>query len=340
MDRQAPRGFAPMNADDFTDQGPPEKDTIIVEDEVLSEGFTQVPNILLKRVDLSHGAKIAYAMLLSYAWGKDRCFPGQDVLARDMGVERKAVIRYLKELKDKGIVTVQRRGMGKTNVYTLPRLRDVPKMGHQEVPQLGHAVVPPMGHKEYSIKKTKKEEEVSNIRNGVNRKLTFAEGRNGAEGSEANPAVHAQRATAPEQLLFRARPSNASGSDQAARPATEPTTVGETLKRRGRSPASAEDREVIVAYLADFAREMNDQAPLRASTTRALNLLTRSGLPRNVFLQKLYEARSLTTEHSASIQKTTTRNGSTFPVKAKMAYFFAVLEDLCGLKDDQAAAAP
>src|SRR4051812_31409763 len=145
---------------------------IVVEDDVLREGFTQVPNILLRRTDISHGAKIAYAMLLSYAWGKERCFPGQARLAADMGVERKAVIRYLNELKDKGIVDVTRRGMGKTNEYRLPRLTDVPKMGHQEVPSpdvpktghqevplVGHHVVPSMGHKEYTDKNTKKEED-------------------------------------------------------------------------------------------------------------------------------------------------------------------------------------
>ncbi len=63
-----------------------ERDTIVVEDEVVREGFTQVPNLLLKRSDLSHVAKIAYALLLSYAWQQDRCFPGQDTLASDMGL--------------------------------------------------------------------------------------------------------------------------------------------------------------------------------------------------------------------------------------------------------------
>jgi hypothetical protein len=112
--------------------------------------------------------------------------------------------------------------------------------------------------------------------------------------------------------------------------------IGETLKqRRGRPAGTSEDREVIVAYLADFARELNDQAPLRVSVSRALNLLARSGLPREVFLEKLYEARSLTKEYSASIQTTVKRDGSPLPVKAKMAYFFAILEDRCGLKVDQ-----
>ena len=40
-------------------------------------GFTQVPNFLLTDKKLSVGAKLAYAMLLKYAWTDDACFPGQ-----------------------------------------------------------------------------------------------------------------------------------------------------------------------------------------------------------------------------------------------------------------------
>ena len=36
-------------------------------------GFTQVPNFLLKSKSLSAGDKLAFAMLLSYAWQNDYC---------------------------------------------------------------------------------------------------------------------------------------------------------------------------------------------------------------------------------------------------------------------------
>jgi hypothetical protein len=45
---------------------------------VLQGAFTQVPNFILKDPRISVGAKIAYAMFLSYAWQNDSCFPGQD----------------------------------------------------------------------------------------------------------------------------------------------------------------------------------------------------------------------------------------------------------------------
>jgi zinc transporter ZupT len=50
---------------------------------VLQNGFTQVPNFILKDPNISVGAKVAYAMFLSYAWHNDSCFPGQDRLAED-----------------------------------------------------------------------------------------------------------------------------------------------------------------------------------------------------------------------------------------------------------------
>ena len=133
-----------------------EHNTIVVEDDLLKQGFTQVPNALLRLAGVTHGAKLTYALLLSYAWQLGSCFPGQEQLAQDLSVERKAVIRYLKELKDKQIIRVERRGMGKTNVCYLPKLSDVPFLGHQEAPQKGQQKVPSMGHKEYTMKNTQK----------------------------------------------------------------------------------------------------------------------------------------------------------------------------------------
>jgi hypothetical protein len=40
-------------------------------DAVTAMGFTQVPNFLLKSKKLSSGDKLAFAMLLSYAWQND-----------------------------------------------------------------------------------------------------------------------------------------------------------------------------------------------------------------------------------------------------------------------------
>jgi hypothetical protein len=88
-------------------------------DPVAAAGFTQVPNVILKSIDLSVGAKLAYAMLLSYAWQNDSCFPGQETLATDMGVSKRSVVSFIKELDRAGFVSVKRQGLGQVNVYTL-----------------------------------------------------------------------------------------------------------------------------------------------------------------------------------------------------------------------------
>lgn len=82
-------------------------------------GFTQVPNFLLRSKNLSAGDKMTFAMLLSYAWQNDYCFPGQARLGQDMGLHETNVRKHLKSLEANGLLEITRRGQGKTNIYTL-----------------------------------------------------------------------------------------------------------------------------------------------------------------------------------------------------------------------------
>lgn len=88
-------------------------------DKTLKQGFSQIPRIVLKAQGLSLQAKTIYALLLDYAWQKGSCFPGQIRLARDLGIHRNTVQKYLTELKDFGLVEWKRRGINKTNIYYL-----------------------------------------------------------------------------------------------------------------------------------------------------------------------------------------------------------------------------
>ena len=92
---------------------------IIGADPVTRHGFTQVPNFILTKKDISVGAKLAYAMLLKYAWQDDACFPGQVKLADDMGATDRSVRTYLKELESAELLEITQRGLGKTNLYRL-----------------------------------------------------------------------------------------------------------------------------------------------------------------------------------------------------------------------------
>ena len=97
-----------------------ERNIILKGADVLSaKGFTQVPNHVLISNQLSPGAKLTYAMLLKYAWQNDFCFPGQERLAKDMGVTDRSVRTYLKELEAKKFVGIKQRGLGKPNLYEL-----------------------------------------------------------------------------------------------------------------------------------------------------------------------------------------------------------------------------
>ena len=82
-------------------------------------GFTQVPNFLLKSKKLTSGDKMTFAMLLSYAWQNDYCFPGQVRLGQDLGLHETNVRKHLKALEAIGLLSIQRRGQGKTNIYEL-----------------------------------------------------------------------------------------------------------------------------------------------------------------------------------------------------------------------------
>lgn len=92
---------------------------IVGADPVTRHGFTQVPNFILTKKELSVGAKLAYAMLLKYAWADDACFPGQLKLAEDMGAGERSIRTYLKELEATGLLEIKQRGLGKTNIYRL-----------------------------------------------------------------------------------------------------------------------------------------------------------------------------------------------------------------------------
>jgi hypothetical protein len=85
-------------------------------------GFVQIPTQILRAAHLSMGARLLYAILLSYR-GRSGIYPGQTRLAADLGVTSTRTIRRgLTELAAAGYLTWIRAGHGQTNRYhlTLP----------------------------------------------------------------------------------------------------------------------------------------------------------------------------------------------------------------------------
>ncbi|SRR5258706_1199996 len=88
-------------------------------DPISAGGFTQIPNCVLNDPKVSLSAKVIYAKLLSYAWHEHLVFPGQERMAQEVGAGKRTIVRAVAELEKVGYLQVQRRGQGRTNIYTL-----------------------------------------------------------------------------------------------------------------------------------------------------------------------------------------------------------------------------
>jgi|GEM_PF-2843245 len=100
-----------------------------------------------------------------------------------------------------------------------------------------------------------------------------------------------------------------------------------------RSLARDEDRATplpsstyITAVMDDFSHELNDPDHKTSNATQALRLWQASKLSEQEFIHLIYEAKQLTRRYQ-------TRSGPR-GIENKMAYFFTVLRDLCGLPGD------
>ncbi len=106
-------------------------------------------------------------------------------------------------------------------------------------------------------------------------------------------------------------------------------SVGDTLASRYSQYNASDDEayDAIRDYIRDIAGKLHDEAPLKSSTTRAYKLYVQSGGDLNRFFNVLYDAEKEASRRSANIKKLTEQG-----LKNRMAYFFAVLEDLLGLR--------
>ena len=143
-------------------------DQLTFEDKLKREGFTQVENCIIRSPKISPIAKTLYFQLCSYAWDGTG-FPGRETLARQNDMHVNTIDKYIKELKDSKLITVKRRGVNKTNLYTIksigPTLHNwlepihrleshadvshIVSESHADVSQESHASV----KEEYSVEK-------------------------------------------------------------------------------------------------------------------------------------------------------------------------------------------
>ena len=95
--------------------------------------------------------------------------------------------------------------------------------------------------------------------------------------------------------------------------------------RRGRPPKAP---EYLAATMADLSQKLHDDNP-RSSVSQATRLWRASGLPEDKFVHRLHEARSIT-QQQGSVKGKPAKDDR--QLVNRMPYFFAVVEDLVGLK--------
>lgn len=279
-------------------------------------------------------------------------------LDRGVGLTKKTLLLAIKSLEEKQIVFTERRrsvinGDEPTSyrlnvAYTDAREITTPPVGEKLLQGGGGEITPGPWGKNYPTQDTERKTEgerenySSNIRMHKNAELIV----DNSESQSVKPHRNGSSAPPPRTVSRpdTNRTSSVGSSDTAfvsrdQRLPGEPEAISTVLKRgRGRPPKQPYDeaRLQIQTYLQDFARELGDQAPIKSSVSRAYNLYTESGVPIARFIDALYQARAKTQERSASI-KSRPDPTQPFAPKAKMAYYFAVLEDELGLRADDAA---
>lgn len=92
---------------------------IIIENEMMRAGFAALPYIVLRDAQLSIGARLTYAVLLSYAWQNESTFVGQTKMAKDMGISERQLQRYLYELRDHQYIEISREDKRFNNTYII-----------------------------------------------------------------------------------------------------------------------------------------------------------------------------------------------------------------------------
>lgn len=96
-------------------KGPP----IVVPDEYrwISEGFTDIPNVLLLDSELSLQARALAGIIILHLMDSNACWPSNELLEEETGIGRSQLAQYKKELIKYGLLIVKR--TGRQNVYMM-----------------------------------------------------------------------------------------------------------------------------------------------------------------------------------------------------------------------------
>jgi len=82
----------------------------------LGENFTQIPNEVLRGSLLTPSEKLVWIIIKSHEWNGDGCWPSATLIAKESGYHRATVIRAVKALEEKEVISVKRTH-GQSNQY-------------------------------------------------------------------------------------------------------------------------------------------------------------------------------------------------------------------------------
>lgn len=117
-----------------------------------------LPNWLLVRQELTHGAKVAYARLTEYAGNKGYAFPAEKTLAVSIGVSHRQCQRYVAELISHKLVETEDQGMGRAqryfflehpwmslrdDIYVVPETTDMSHLLRDSIKETQNSMQPP-----------------------------------------------------------------------------------------------------------------------------------------------------------------------------------------------------
>ncbi len=213
---------------------------------------------------------------------------------------------------------------GGTRAITVSGRPDTPLSAIPDTPLSGlpDAPVSPRTDRQYPGAKKKEGQVLSNIRS-ASEPVAAEEQRGGT------PEVGAG-SDKPAQLSGKKTDSGSDGSseeDAVVSNRTRPTPRPDAM------PVCDPAREELHRFAEVLAREFNDQAPFGITLSRLVNLYHRADLPPEAFADRVDTARQRTKERTATI-----RRPSGEPAKKnKIPYFFALLEELLGMRAPSSA---
>lgn len=265
------------------------------------------------------------------------------VLDRGVGLSKKTLLQAIKSLEEQNIIlTERRRSPEKGDEPTSYRLhvRSVtaveeltPPVGEKLHHGGGGRSAPPPWGKNSPTQETVVQQTDFDLSNFERQRQVQIQEEDpiparGPGGNGQNPTEH-QGLMSSVASVLRSRAPSAT---------TRAATLSKARVQNDRTGAS-EERERLRAFLADFAAELGDEAPLASSITRTLNIFNAAAVPPERWGDLLYQARGLTQEHTAQIRKTVSGKSDQLRRKNKMPYFLATLEQLVGLRPSTIAAA-